>query len=249
MLTTEIKSATTPYRVPEAVTHLSFDIWNTLLRGNKEFTRPRLALIFELLGFPEWDAEQLRVAYLDTSDYFDDLSEETGLDYGMPDRLRRMYILLGIEQSVPGRDALAAIQRQVGRLRVDDRFMPPLTEPDLVETLTRLRDSGYRLGLLSNTGMDDRYVMQPVLEKLGIWQLCDAAIFSSEDGRAKPSPELFLHMAEKFDAKPGHVLHIGDNTNADYRAREAGLEAVVYAPKGSATHPFITSMRILLPLP
>lgn len=235
--------------VPDVVRCLSFDIWDTLLRGNKEFTYPRLSLIFELLGHPGMDAELLRIAYRASGRYFDSLSENTGLDYGFRERLQMMCAKLGIEASLPGDPALRAIQSRVGRLRLDPRYMPRLSEPDLIETLTALKAAGYRLGLLSNTGMDDVHVMRPVLERLSIWQLCELAIFSSEDGRAKPNPELFRHAVELFGVAPFEVLHIGDNTNADFRAREAGLVSVVYAPNGlrGRWFPSISSMKELLP--
>ena len=234
------------FTMPETVTCLSFDIWNTLLRGNKEFTRPRLALIFELLGYPELDIEALRDAYLESSHYFDDLSEKTGLDFAIAPRIERMTSTLDLSVVLPGPEAFAAIQRQVGELRLESRFAPGLTEPDLLETLTLLRASGYRLGLLSNTGMDDRSVMEPTLKQLGIWELCDIALFSSDSGLAKPSPEFFHQMVDEFGVAASAVLHIGDNVNADYRAWEAGLESVVYAPKGNDEYPSIASMKELL---
>lgn len=235
------------FTVPAGVTCLSFDIWRTLLVGNPEFTRPRLTLLFELLGWPGRDVEALREAYLASDRHFDDLSEETGLDYPLGPRVQHMLDRLGIDDSAPAPQVISAIQTQLGALRLVDAYMPTLTEPDLVDTLTRLRDGGYRLGLLSNTGLDNEQVMRPVLEKLGIWQLCDVHLFSSEEGIAKPNPALFHRMAGRFGVRPGEVLHIGDNANADYRAVEAGLASVLYAPQGDTTLTSIRSLRELLP--
>ena len=234
------------FTMPATVTCLSFDIWNTLIRGNKEFTRPRLALIFKLLGYPEVDIEDLREAYLESSHFFDHLSEQTGLDFGIAPRIERMTSTLDLSVVLPGAEALRSIQRQVGVLRLESRYMASLTEPDLIETLKLLRASGYRLGLLSNTGMDDHDVMEPTLKKLGIWELCDVMLFSSKNGLAKPNPTLFRQMAGEFEVVSSAVLHIGDNVNADYRAWEAGLESVVYAPKGNNEYPSIASMKELL---
>ncbi|MFZ1301980.1 MAG: HAD family hydrolase [Candidatus Microsaccharimonas sp.] len=235
------------FTVPAEVTCLSFDIWKTLLNGNAEFTRPRMALLFELLGHEGLDVELLRRAYLDGSKTLDKVMEDTGIDQGMRPRIQAMYDYLGIEGVIPDDEQLKVIQRQVGQLRLDARYMPTLIESDLIDTLQQLKAAGYRLGLLSNTGFDDRSVMEPVLTKLGLWELFDVALFSSEDGRAKPNPELFLHMVDSFDVLPEQVLHIGDNVNADYRAWEAGLEVVVYAPEGNDQYPSITSMKGLLP--
>ncbi len=235
------------YSIPSQVTCLSFDIWKTLLNGNSAFTRPRMRLLFDLLGYPELDVELLRTAYLDGSKALDKVSEDTGLDQGMRERIQAMFDFLGVAGVIPGDEELAQIQQEVGRLRLDARYIPTLIEPDLIETLTQLKAAGYRLGLLSNTGFDDRNVMEPLLKKLGLWSLFDTAIFSSEDGRAKPNPELFARMVDNFGATPEQVLHIGDNANADYRAWEAGLEVVLYAPDGNDQFTTIRSMKELLP--
>lgn len=237
----------TAFVVPTRVTCLSFDIWKTLLNGNPAFTRPRMALLFERLGQPGIDVELLRKAYLDGSKILDKVSEDTGIDQGMRERVQAMYDYLGIDAVIPDDEELTRIQREVGALRLEPQFIPSLIEPDLIDTLVGLKDAGYRLGLLSNTGFDDRNVMEPLLVKLGLWDHFEVALFSSEEGIAKPNPELFFRMVDRFGALPSEVLHIGDNINADYRASEYGLEAVVYAPEGGTTLPSIRSMKELLP--
>ena len=140
---------------------------------------------------------------------------------------------------------MAGSQAKTGELRHQPTFMPSFIADDLPHTLAMLQDHGFVLGLLSNTGMDDRQVMEPILIQLGLWDMFQAHVFSSDDGRAKPNPGLFRLTAAMLRAAPHEVLHVGDNTNADYRAIQAGLHAVVYAPTGSE-YPHITSMRQLL---
>lgn len=237
------------YTFPPQVNALSCDIWRTLLVGNSAFTRPRLRRTFDLLGHPGIDVEKLRTAYMRANKFYNEESERQLRDFGLSERLEMMYQDLGIMSSVPGESALRAIQVEVGKLRLQPDFMPTFIEPDLPETLRALRDQGLALGLLSNTGIDNEVVMESVLRKLGIWDFFDVHLFSCEDGRAKPHPELFRHMAKRLRAEPQQVLHIGDNPNADCRATEAGLHAVLYTPKGAPegnTLPFITSMKELL---
>lgn len=236
------------YTIPRQVTALSFDIWKTLLGGNKAFTRARLRLIFDELGLPDVDIEQVHGAYRRADKFYNDEAEHTMTDYGMGERLQMMFAALGIDQPVPDPRAIAAIQAKVGKLRCQPEYLPLLLEPDLPDTLQKLKDQGLVLGLLSNTGMDDVQVMEPVLKKVGIWDYFQVRIFSSEDGRAKPNPDLFRRMARELKAAPHEVLHIGDNANADFRAIKAGLHAVVYAPEGS-TYPHISSMTQLVTQP
>lgn len=238
------------YRIPEGVEAISFDIWRTLLRGNKAFSRHRLRLAFDRLGHSDVDVELLFKAYIEADRFYNNHSEHTGRDYGMSERLEMMFSALGIQSAVPEAAVIREIQAAVGQLRLRSEYMPTLTEPDLLETLAKLRDQGFILGMLSNTGIDNSQVMELVLKQLGMWDLFEVAVFSCDDGRAKPNEGLFLDTATKLGAKPNRVLHVGDNSNADcYGADAAGLHCVLYAQKGEPEgnqYPFITSMKQLL---
>lgn len=229
----------------DGVSCISFDIWKTLLRGNKNFTRPRLRFIFDYIGLAEVDIEAIRSAYLEADSFFNDEAEITGCDFGMADRLGHMFGTLDISREVPSSDEVEAIQLHLGGLRSQGEYLPSLIEADLPRTLQQLSERGIALGLLSNTGMDNSLVMHPVLSRLGILDYFQVVVFSSEDGRAKPNPGLFRRMADEFGVSAEHVLHIGDNPNADYRAREAGLRSLHYAPAGSVLE-HVRSMRELL---
>jgi FMN phosphatase YigB (HAD superfamily) len=236
------------YIIPAGTKAISFDIWKTLLNGNKAFTRPRLRLIFGMFGIPINDIETVVAAYRASDKRYNDLMEETGTDFGFIPRMRFIFQQLCIDHPIPFGGEIMKIQSAVGELRCRPEYRPSLIEPDLPETLAALRCEGYTLGLLSNTGMDDREVMEPVLRALGIWEYFSAVVFTSDIGVAKPSRAAFAHMARVLDVPRYRVLHIGDNTNADYRANEAGMHAVVYAPNGIEGYPFISSMRELAPV-
>ena len=232
--------------MPTDVRAISFDIWKTLLNGNTAFTRPRLELIFRMLGVQIVDIEAVVAVYKRSNAKYDGLMEETGHDFGFFPRLAYIFAELKIQRNLPNDSEVVEIQQALGQLRCNPEYMPPLIEPDLLRTLELLKIQGYRLGLLSNTGLDDQLVMEPVLRKLGIWDLVDAAVFTSEIGIAKPGPETFMYELDKLGVQVHQALHVGDNTNADYRAHEAGLHAVMYAPKGIEGYPFIRSMKELL---
>jgi HAD superfamily hydrolase (TIGR01549 family) len=233
------------FTVPNEVTSISFDIWSTLLYVNKAGSRPRLRLIFDFLGFPETDIDLLWTAYLEADGFYNDEAERTGQDYGMAERLGSMFKILGIASQPPQAQTIRKIQALVATQKLRPEYLPTLIEPDLPATLEALRNQGYTLGLLSNTGMNNSQVMEPILKALGIWHFFDVAVFSSDDGRAKPNPDLFRYMARRLGTVPRQTLHVGDNIIADYRATEAGLHAVLFAPRGSHL-PHIRSTKDLL---
>jgi len=237
------------FRIPGSVTAISFDIWGTWLGGNINFTRPRLRLIFDMLGYPVQDIEKVFQAYVNADKFYNSEAEVTQLDYGLRERLVAMLEELGISASVPDNEALRAVQAEVAKLRLRPECMPPLLESDLLDTLTTLTNTGYTLGVLSNTGIDNEQVMHQVLAALGLDKVLSVQLYSCVDGRAKPNPGLFHRMAEELGAQPHQVLHVGDNPKADCLAVNAGLHVVQYAPKGApegSPYPVITTMRELL---
>jgi FMN phosphatase YigB (HAD superfamily) len=237
------------FEIPQDVRVISFDIWKTLLNAKSGFTWPRLEIIFRYLGLLDLGQDAIMASYKKAEKALNLLAEQTGYDTGMAERIEFMLKDLDISGvAVPDDEAIGILQRESGRIRMLPAFRPTLTEPDLLETLRGLKDAGYRLGTLSNTGMGDCRMVKPILERLGLAELMNVMLFSCEDGRAKPNKGLFHHMAEQFGVKPHEVMHIGDNVDADYvGAILAGLNAVLYAPKGRDDTRHIRSMKDLAP--
>ncbi len=233
--------------IDNGIIAISFDIWGTLLNGNKAFTKPRLQHLFSALDITDIDIEMLVSAYRASGKHCDAEMERTGLDIGMGDRLAFMFKELGLDRDVPSDQWINDMQVALGRMRLLPEYCPMLIEPDLLQTLQALKDQGYRLGTMSNTGIDNELGMRSLLNLNGIASLVNVTVFSSEVGLAKPNPDFFRHMAQELGTETQNVLHIGDNPNADYRATEAGMSALLYAPKGTDKPlQYIRSMKELL---
>ncbi len=96
--------------------------------------------------------------------------------------------------------------------------------PDTEETLSRLRQRGLRLGIISN--FDSR--LFGLLHGLGIAHFFDAVVISTRAGAAKPQRAIFLQALSALDVHPEQALHVGDNYAADIvGARTAGLVPVL----------------------
>lgn len=64
---------------------------------------------------------------------------------------------------------------------------------ELVEIIKKLKDNKFKIGLISNYGLD----LRDKIKKLGIIDLFDSIIISAEVGCQKPEPEIFeLSFAE-----------------------------------------------------
>jgi putative hydrolase of the HAD superfamily len=80
--------------------------------------------------------------------------------------------------------------------------------------LEALRERGLKLGLVSNA-FDPPELLHRDLEKLGVAQRLDTAVFSSEVGRRKPDPKIFAEACGRLGVEPASVLFVGDTVATD----------------------------------
>lgn len=89
--------------------------------------------------------------------------------------------------------------------------------------LDSLRDRGLRLGLVSNA-FDPGWLLREDLDRMGLAERLDAAVFSSEVGKRKPHPAIFAAALEGLAVEAANALFVGDSRYADIRgAKEAGM--------------------------
>ena len=94
--------------------------------------------------------------------------------------------------------------------------------PGTVESLTRWRDRGIELGVISN--FDSRLI--EVLNHLDLDRFFSSITISSIAGFAKPEPNIFEIALSKHKIASDRAWHIGDNLTEDYHgAKNAGLTA------------------------
>jgi len=110
--------------------------------------------------------------------------------------------------------------------------------PGVDEALTRLRDCGYRMGLVSNCSVNVPYCFEE-LERLGLTGLLDFFVISSMVGYRKPSAVIYeAALKEAFpEGWPedlSKVLFVGDSPSCDIIApAERGMKtALVKCKKG-----------------
>jgi putative hydrolase of the HAD superfamily len=132
--------------------------------------------------------------------------------------LRR--IVHSIDPSIPEE----RIHEAVANRRARFRHALVNIRPAVVESLSSLRVSGFRLGLVSNAAYDEveAWPDSPLAP------LFDAALFSCHEKVMKPDPEIYLWCAERLRVAPGRCLFVGDGGSREHAgARAVGMATVL----------------------
>jgi putative hydrolase of the HAD superfamily len=123
------------------------------------------------------------------------------------------------------------------------------TDPDVPELLSFLRDSGIKVGVLSNT-MWPRSWHEEVFRRDGVLDLIDGAVYTSEIDWTKPHPEAFrAAMAAVGVDDPARCVFVGDRPYDDvHGAKSLGMRAVLIpnseVPPYEATKPDAVVSRL-----
>jgi HAD superfamily hydrolase (TIGR01509 family) len=92
--------------------------------------------------------------------------------------------------------------------------------------LDSLRGRGLRTGLVSNA-FDPGWLLHRDLERMGLGERLDVAVFSSEVGKRKPHEAIFRAALERLAIEPGRTIFVGDRRYEDVRgAKELGMTTV-----------------------
>ncbi len=110
------------------------------------------------------------------------------------------------------------------RIRADftRRILTP--RPDAVETLSQLRVSGYKIGLISDCSAE-----VPLLWKDTLFsRLVDAPVFSCAVGLRKPDPCIYQLACERLAVMSQNCLYIGDGSSRELtRASQFGMHSAL----------------------
>jgi HAD superfamily hydrolase (TIGR01509 family) len=188
------------------------------------FSYPRLELLRVLDEVRPWlgpaapDAETLMRDVLEPLERDLDTFGEDEVDY--MDFYERAWRRAGLE--VPRETLYRVLDLEQ---RCWDRSV--LVAPGALETLDRLRALGLGTGVASNAPFPPE-MLHRQLRLNGIGERVDAAVFSSEVGRRKPAPELYLAALDRLGTAPAETLHVGDRVVEDYEGpRRLGMPAVL----------------------
>lgn len=126
-------------------------------------------------------------------------------------------------------------------------------EPGAIALLEWLGSRGTRRGICSNAPFPPE-MMRRQLKSHGLAEHLDAVVFSSDLGRRKPAPEVYLAALDAMGTRAEHTLFVGDRVREDYLGPTAvGMRAVIVTahskgslPEGIPTVPTLADLRGLL---
>ena len=96
--------------------------------------------------------------------------------------------------------------------------------PDAAQTLSSLRTSGLKLGLITNGSIR---MQSRKLQCLSLAPMFDTILISDAEGISKPDPQIFHRALERLNTNPARSVFVGDHPEVDVAgARAAGMQAI-----------------------
>ena len=209
---------------------VTFDLWQTLLMDNPELGRARMQVRLEgaieaLRGVGEdFDYDRVREAYRQCYRTCHAIREQDR-DVSFKEQIE--ILIRHIDEGLLGRLPEEAVDR-IATIYADSLFhYPPPPHTYAASVLGLVREKGYRVGLISNTGMTPGVTFRKYMEQLGILHYFDTLVFSDEVKLAKPSTEMFHRTTEALGLPAEQVVHVGDHLFNDvHGARQAGMKTI-----------------------
>ena len=100
-------------------------------------------------------------------------------------------------------------------------------QPENADALRALRADGFRLGLVSNITLLGEWVRES-LHRLGLLDLFDAVVLSSEEGVRKPHPRMYQAVLDRLGSPGPAAIFVGDRLREDVAGPQAlGMRAVL----------------------
>ncbi|MCP4639758.1 MAG: HAD family hydrolase [bacterium] len=146
------------------------------------------------------------------------------IDGVLPASVVRQYTYINTLRALDADESLApAMADHAERHLVESTFL----FDDTVATLSGLRESGFRLGIVTN-GYSE--VQRAKLARHALEPLVDFVVISGEAGVHKPNTGIFEIALAHADVAPHQAVYIGDQPDVDVRgAYDAGIHPVLIA--------------------
>lgn len=208
------------------MTNYIFDLYGTLIDIHTSESKASLwkevALLFSMNGVPYAETE-LRKSYLRLC------KVEEGRQWDRQKKMRdgsllKREIELPLDRVFTGLFTEKGIEPSKEKLKLMATAFRALSTyyirlyDGAEDLLKRLKRSGKKIYLLSNA---QRIFTEPEMKMLGIYELFDGILYSSDAGVKKPSHYFFEDLFEKYGLKKEDSVMIGNEYEADILGADA----------------------------
>ncbi len=122
----------------------------------------------------------------------------------------------GIE---PARELIAGVLGKMQQIKFNTVLFD-----DVVPVLTRLKNRGLIVGLISNVDSD----ITQLCRELGLTPLLQVMVTSQDSGHTKPEPEIFREAASRAGIRTSEAIYVGDQYQIDVEgANGAGMRGIL----------------------
>lgn len=207
------------------IKHISFDVWNTLIKPNPAFAAARTEY---LANVADRDPDVVKATYTRIKKHVDDMAEKTGHAYTTAQVFDMLFAELELVSS--------EFMREAVRLDLGDRFIcnPPQIPDSVKHLVSVLHRKGITLSIASNSNFISGRLMYPWLQQQFEGRFA-FGVFSDLQGVAKPSAAFFgfvidhlRRLNHRVPIRVNEVLHVGDNAVCDaWGADEVGMHGLL----------------------
>ncbi len=206
---------------------VTFDLWLTLIIDNRDLgrarTQRRLEGAMEALTDAGYDfsLDHLREAYRSCYRACHAIhDEEKDVTF---DEQVNMFIDF-IDDDLSKRLDVSTVERITYWYAESFFDHPPRVDPEAYGCLEELSREGYKLGMISNTGMTPGRLFRRYLAQHNLLDFFQTLTFSDEVRLSKPSVEMFHMTLDALGTTPDRAVHLGDHIANDiYGGNKAGM--------------------------
>lgn len=210
--------------------HISFDLWMTLIRSDKDFKKEKAKLFCSYFDLRQVDPDAVVKVFRETDLLVNRINETVGRNVDSLEMYMLVLDKLGIDMSGLRQGHLEEYYNLSEQLFFQYPAQP--LNDEIIPLLAALKERGYTINILSNTGYIKGRTLRKLMDTHGIAEYMDFQVYSDEVSASKPSPLIFEEMYRQvMELYPGglsksQIVHIGDNKLTDVGgAKDFGINA------------------------
>lgn len=115
-------------------------------------------------------------------------------------------------------------EKVAGVMSISQEFNAESLNQNVLDLVDRLRELGYKVGLLSNNTHEKAAVMRAK----GLEKHFDVFHISAETSLVKPEPEAFNHLAHELGVEVNELVFIDDSEKSLSTAEECGFTPILF---------------------